>query len=67
MKVSLIQMCERCGHEVGEVLDERFQNWVWKSGGEIKIRLKTIPMGEEEKELLFELKITLDERDDVAK
>jgi hypothetical protein len=66
MKLSLIQICEKCGHEVGEVLDERFRNWVWKSGGELKVRLKTLPLGEDT-ELLFELRMTLDERDEVAR
>ena len=64
MKVSLIQICESCGHEVRELLDERFQNWAWLQG-EFKVRLGTVPLGLEEdgKELIFELRLTLDERD----
>lgn len=68
MKVSLIQICEHCGHEIGEVLQEPFKNWVWKSGGELKVRLKTahIPVADSETQLLFELKITLDEQPEDA-
>jgi hypothetical protein len=68
MKVSLIQICESCGHEVQELLEERFQNWVWHKespGNDFRVRLGTTPQGleEEGKKLIFELRLTMDERD----
>ena len=65
MKVSLIEICAHCGHEVQELLGENFQNWVWTMDKDFRVRLATKPKGEEESRSIFELRISPDVLDTI--
>ncbi len=63
MKVSLVEICDKCGHAGPELLEEKFQKWQI-NGAEAKIRLMTTPLGAQGP-MLLEMKIVTEEQDRV--